>query len=889
MAVALSLSMLLPCVNVAHAEDYMSNFSASILNADGNILFDIDKNATLTLDATKVTSVNEVMYAKVSIKTAKGDVVANELVDLTASKKASYTIKEVPEYGIYALEVDLYGKDSNKYYGKLASSFSVVNGPKDGTVNPVHGVCVHYRDGQDLQAFGDTMITTDLAAKAGFSTARSEITWNKYATYDASGNGTYKIADRQAQIMENVTDNGMGILEILSYDHSKYPMSTTGKYNNNMTAPFVTYAENLIEDVLEINPDAEFEIWNEWNNEGSWFNEDSLSPQSYAKLAKAVYEKLGSKATLWGMATLGADTDWIEEVLEEWDYDGYFWQNKNEDQKLYMDGISVHPYANWSQPEGSQYINVPEWTEENPVYEGPVEKTQELKEMLESRNIGSTPLRATEWGWISTGAKAYQNNSSTDSTQIFVGYYPDRDMQAAYFVRMAALSEGYDLYDKMDYYQINSKNGADDSDFGLLMSSTSNVPYGAKPSYLVAANYNRIMTGATPKANAVTNLNDVYMTAFDLADGRDCAIVWSAALDKNRVRPENITKNVTLDLGDDEIIVCDMLGNEITATSETGEYNFKVDGQPTYIIGNFTETALATASAGSMIDECYYNALKDEIVVNAKATNATAVLKQAGVEKQTLELVSAADRIEDSVRVDAGLAAGDYTLEITADGNVYTKDIEIPARQAGVATASEFEPGMVALYTAATRTVNVIGKLSGRNANEPIIVMVAKAPAENAEITESDIAYVEVFNGSEEDFELTFTLPEGNYGKYVVRAGAMNAQNASENGLANPEHAVVCTFTASATEDTVSATATFANYSEEDTRPATIIFAQYDKNKSLIDMSVEEYTVTKSEGVTEPKTLTQTIYEDATLCKVFVWNSVGELIPLVSPIEINVD
>lgn len=888
MAIALSLSMLVPCASVAYAEDYMSDFTASIVNTDGNIIFDISEDATLAIDASGITSVSENMYAKVSIKTAAGDVVANELVDLTAQKKANYTIKDVPEYGIYTLEIDLYGKESNKYYGKLASSFSVVNGPKDGTVNPVHGVCVHYRAGQDLATFGDSMITTDLAAKAGFSSARSEITWNKYATYDDAGNATYAIADRQAAIMDNIADNGMNILEILSYDHSKYPMSKNGIYNNNMTTPFVNYAESLIDDVLAINPGAEFEIWNEWNNEGSWFNEDSISPQRYAKLAKAVYEELGGKATLWGMSTLGADTEWIEDVLEEWDDDGYFWQNKNDNQKLYMDGISLHPYANWSQPEGSEYINVPTWTTENPVYTGPVEETQELKEMLTSRGIGETPLRATEWGWVSTGAKAYQNNSSTDSTQVFVGYYPDRTMQAAYFVRMAALSEANDLYDKMDYYQINSKTGADDSDYGLLMSSTSDVPYGAKPAYLAAANYNRIMTGAEPVANAVTELNDVYMTVFELADGKDCAIVWSAALDASRTKPENVKKNVKLSIGDTEVTVCDMLGNEIKATSESGEYNLKVDGEPVYIIGNFTDPEITSATAGSMIDECYYNELKNEIVINAKATEAAAELKQNGEVKQAIELTSTADKINASVAVSDELQAGEYVLVVTADGVTYEKNITISGREnAGADTSeSEFAPGMVALYKASTRNVKVIGKLTGRNENEPIMVMVAKAPADGEEIADSDIAYAQVFAGSEEDFELDFTLPEGAYGEYVVRAGAMNATNASENGLANPDYAVVCTFTASVEGNTITASGSVANYSGVDGKTATIIVAEYDDTDTLEIITVEETTVNVADGVKSMAPITKELAPDTVKCKIFVWDSGEGLEPLTDPILI---
>ncbi len=887
MALVLSVAMLLPCMSTVAAEDYMSNVTASIENADGHILFGLDQNAVLTLDATAITSAPEELYAKISIKTATGDVVANDLVDLTAAKLASYTIKEIPEYGIYTLEIDLYGKDSYKYYGKLESSFSVVNGPEEGTLNPVHGVCVHYRDGQDMASFGDTLITTDLAAKAGFSSARSEVTWNKYASYDETGNAVYNIASRQADIMNNIAANGMDILEILSYDHTSYPMSASGRYNNNMTIPFVNYAESLVNDVQDINDNAEFEIWNEWNNEGSWFNEDSLSPQSYAKLAKAVYEKVGGKATLWGMSTLGVDVEWIEEVLEEWDNDGYFWQNKNDNQQLYMDGISLHPYANWSQPEGSAYINTPAWTIENPVYTGPVEETLALKEMLDDRGIGSTPLRATEWGWVSTGAKAYQSNSSTDSSQVFVGYYPDRNMQAAYFVRMAALAEGNNLYDKMDYYQINSKNGADDSDFGLLMSSTSKVPYAAKPAYLAAANYNRIMTGAYASSSPV-ELDGVYVASFTLADGTDCAIIWSAALNSERTKAENVIKNISASLGDTEITVCDMLGNEIAVASATGEYNFKVDGQPIYVMGDFTAPAFTNVEEGSMIDECYYNAVTDTIVIKGKAAEAVAVLKKDGEAIQTFDLVSSANTVTATMAVNKSVEAGDYVLEITADGNVYTKNVTIPERifaDGQPADVSRFAPGMIALYTPSTRNVKVIGKLESRNENEPIIVMVAKAPAKGAEIANEDIAYVEVFTGSEENFEFNFTLPENAVGDYVVKAGAMHASNTSENDMANTEYAVVCTFSASVQSNTITASATFANYSEEETLPATMIIAQYDANDRFKSVKFAGQVIGKSDA-NEERVITETVVDGAVKCKIFVWNSQAELVPLVDAITI---
>lgn len=363
----------------------------------------------------------------------------------------------------------------------------------------------------------------------------------------------------------------------------------------------------------------------------------------------------------------------------------------------------------------------------------------------------------------------------------------------------------------------------------------------------------------------------------------------SASLDSNRTKSENVAKNITLTVGDTEVTVCDMLGNEITAESDSGAYNFKVNGEPVYVIGNFTSKSVASASNGSMIAESYYNAFSDSIVLNADCSDITAVLKQNSETKQEFNPSVAGGKVSASLNVDSSLEAGDYDLEVTADGVTYTKTVTIPQRTSGNGQAvktSSFEPGMVALYTASSKTVRVIGKLTGRSENESIVVMVAKQPAEGTDFSETDIAYVQVFDGSTEDFDFSFTLPDGAYGDYVVRAGSKYAINAMQNGLANPDEAVVCTFTASVSGDTFSATGTFANYSSEDSKYATIIIAQYGKNGNLVKVKMGDYTVTKTGGVTEPETVSDTLDFDTVTCKAFVWNSGNKLVPMVSSITI---
>jgi hypothetical protein len=102
------------------------------------------------------------------------------------------------------------------------------------------------------------------------------------------------------------------------------------------------------------------------------------------------------------------------------------------------------------------------------------------------------------------------------------------------------------------------------------------------------------------------------------------------------------------------------------------------------------------------------------------------------------------------------------------------------------------------------------------------------------------------------------------------------------------EYAVICGFTASVKKNTISADVTLANYSNDETKPVAVIIAQYDENGALVTTKVEEFIVNKADGITGSKTVSQPLDDTTTFCKVLGWNSVGEMIPLVKPIEVEV-
>lgn len=466
------------------------------------------------------------------------------------------TVSANDEYGYYDVHLKLYDKGANEPFFTGVRSYSLVNPPENFEQNPKYGINIHYRTDfmKNEATLGKPLDHVELARKAGFTTARSML---KQSNWAAAGNSM-----PENNIYEEMRDLGMGVCDII-YGSEYAP--ATDEAISTFINDFAIESTGEIINIFGGTENVEFEMWNEWNNHGSWFNRNSEPPSAYAKFAKELYttlKPLYPDATFWGMAPVGVANSWIYQVLDSME------------NVAYMDGISVHPYERSTTPDAGPAIM----------------ETQQIKAELEKRDMDPLPIRATEWGWATTDIKHT---------------YEDREkIQAAYYIRFAALCEQVDLYQMSDYYEmVDGMNETTEDRFGMVRSPLADVPYGLKPMYFAVSNYNRLMNGATP-VEQVNLDNDDTSLHFKLRDGRDCAILYNT---------KNNQSYNAVNLGCDKITICDMYGNEKDLYAVDGVFNLSLDSAPIYLIGDFDK--VVDAKPMFITNEVEIQAKKNDVSV----------------------------------------------------------------------------------------------------------------------------------------------------------------------------------------------------------------------------------------------------------------------------------
>lgn len=465
------------------------------------------------------------------------------------------TVSANEEYGYYDVHIKLYDKGGSEPFFTGVRSYSLVRAPENFEQNPKYGINIHYRTDflKNEATLGNPKDHIELARKAGFTTARSML---KESNWVAS-NGM-----PENNLYEEIRDIGMGVCDII-YGNEYAP--GTKEAIDSFVNDFAVESVGEIIKIFGSTGNVEFEMWNEWNNHGSWFNRNSEPPSAYAEFAKTLYttlKPLYPDATFWGMAPVGVANSWVYQVLDAME------------NVAYMDGISIHPYERSTTPDAGPAIL----------------QSLQIKEELAKRGMDPLPLRATEWGWATTDIKHQ---------------YEDREkLQAAYYIRFVALCEQVDLYQMSDYYEmVDGMNETTEDRFGMVRSPLDDVPYGLKPMYFAVSNYNRLMNGATP-VEQVNLDNDDTSLHFKLRDGRDCAIVYNT---------KNNQSYNAVNLGCDKVTVCDMYGNEKELYAIDGAFNLSLDSAPIYLIGDFDK--VVDAEPMFITNEVELQAKKNDISV----------------------------------------------------------------------------------------------------------------------------------------------------------------------------------------------------------------------------------------------------------------------------------
>ena len=155
-----------------------------------------------------------------------------------------------------------------------------------------------------------------------------------------------------------------------------------------------------------------------------------------------------------------------------------------------------------------------------------------------------------------------------------------------------------------------------------------------------------------------------------------------------------------------------------------------------------------------------------------------------------------------------------------------------------------------------------------------------------------NIAYiddVEIENGL---YSLTFTMPKASEGIYQILLSGANLSNSNIKesvvyGMAS-EYVNVCEFNYTFGNNTILVTSK-VNNPLPIAKTCDIIVVQYDNRGALAEVSVTPVSVDANVVQAIEKTATATKASDAVTLKAFIWDSLGNIYPLVEglPIPFN--
>ena len=474
----------------------------------------------------------------------------------------------VSRYGLYSVLVT--GTMEYEFGGEIHTkevhnslNFSVVNKFKPGEEkNADFGVCTHM--GQTEKRV--PAMTAKIAAGAGIGILRDEERWNDVEkqkdVYDFSGRFEYP---------HEIKKNGLEMIFIAALGNTNYDSSigSEGWRDSggmpNTKEDMEAFGRYILEAIKASDGAIKYvEIWNEPNHSG--FNPLGRTPEVYTELLKVCYPMIKDAypdIKVIGGSMAGLGLDWLEAIFEAGGYD-------------YMDAVGVHPYDWGGSFRMKNYL----------------EGMTSLRELMNKYGEGNE-IWLTEMGW-STAAVSQHN-------------------QSIYMVQLYALSKAKDSADKIIMYEFQD-SGTDALDtehnFGMIRywgnSSTVmntflsggagkdvrfedvSTPWSAKPTYISITAMNK-MIGTAEFAEEIEINETMQAYRFKRKDGKSAIIVWA----------DGKPANISLKVNSPEVEIYDFYSNlDGTVKTDDGVFNFTVQKEPQYIVGDFDSATLAEAVIG---------------------------------------------------------------------------------------------------------------------------------------------------------------------------------------------------------------------------------------------------------------------------------------------------
>ncbi len=511
----------------------------------GNIFKSFD-DVKINLANTNKTSAPVEYTAVYSVENYRGDVVwteKEENIGIDANAVSTAVVQpKIDKFGLYRFKIEYI--PNNEDYARIynEAEFSIVNAPTPGYKDYRFGANIHITKGRTQWDRIKYAIDT-----LGIGFLRDDITWGRYE-YTEQSYGLVEYIDtflREAKAM------GIELSMIFSPNYGRlYGVSGLPTTQTQLDA-LERACENFAKEYKSVINYVE--CGNELNFERNLDMNDSVFKKN-AKVQQAMYKGLKKGNPDITVLTNGLSRtpcDWVDRFLKE-GANGYF------------DVLAQHPYQGQSTPETTKWAEV----------------CETMRETLRKNGLDNIPVWTTE-----------SNESAHYS-------YFTPEQNGLNLIRQFVLCAAYNAQDKYFFYQMQTpeENLYDtESYFGVLHGQNVKNAYGAKPAYLMTANY----IAQTENAEFVDDRNedDTYVIRFKKPDGSYTVMMYA----------DNSMKKVSLDLGATSATFCDVYGNPQVLSSSDGKYTFVLEDRPVYLSysGDKFERCEDKYSVKNVLNETY--------------------------------------------------------------------------------------------------------------------------------------------------------------------------------------------------------------------------------------------------------------------------------------------
>ncbi len=446
---------------------------------------------------------------------------------------------QMPEFGMHWLRIELIDDEGESYCIDDAE-FSYIT---SGRLNPRSGTSTH--TDMHITNYGDDNEVSRILAGCGYGTIRMSWLWY----YTEQKKGQYVLQPHFKKLMQKYKEKGVEQIAIIGFSNSYSPYTDVDGFKLGPVTPY--HEEQLRAYVRNIMSDSKgyvkyYILGNETDHPGEWTDEQR-DPKYHVERMKIIYETIKESnpdAVVVGLAPTMTDIQWIKDVFKE-------------GAGNYMDVATMHPYAAYQSLEDAGFV----------------QRMQEIRQIADDNGCTDLPIWITENGWIKSRFGIGRTDLYRESQQL---------------VRMNVYAEAYDIAAKVvDYLLIPPNTSTQQSlGYGHLSSPPGgandvDLPYSPYRSYTTIAAWNKNFGGTgTIEKRFDEDTSNIRAYCFKRND-KDERFIAMWALDGR--------ENVSFDLGCESVELVDCYGNKETIYGTDGKYTFNLDGDTTYVIGNFTK------------------------------------------------------------------------------------------------------------------------------------------------------------------------------------------------------------------------------------------------------------------------------------------------------------